>query len=274
MSETWDYLAQVTIGQYSPVASLFSRMDVRIRMLIILFLIISLLAARWPISLCLSLIFVLLLIMLAKMPIRYALRGLIPPLPFILILALLQIIFNNYGDVGLLIYKTGWITISLADIWSAVALVLRFCALVLLFGLASFSLSTTELIKGLGALMRPLEWLHLPVRDFILIIQVTLRFIPLLALSAERIAKAQAARGADWGGKKGGLIARARRVLPILVPLFVQALHKAETMALAMDSRGYRSTAKIPKLPYKKAQPGEVLAVVISIGAVIIAFIF
>jgi energy-coupling factor transport system permease protein len=245
----------VTIGQYSPVASLFSRMDVRIRMLIILFLIISLLAARWPISLCLSLIFVLLLIMLAKMPIRYALRGLIPPLPFILILALLQIIFNNYGDVGLLIYKTGWITISLADIWSAVALVLRFCALVLLFGLASFSLSTTELIKGLGALMRPLEWLHLPVRDFILIIQVTLRFIPLLALSAERIAK-------------------ARRVLPILVPLFVQALHKAETMALAMDSRGYRSTAKIPKLPYKKAQPGEVLAVVISIGAVIIAFIF
>ena len=110
-------------------------------------------------------------------------------------------------------------------------------ALVLLFGLASFCLSTPDLIKGLGSLMRPLEWLHLPVRDFILILQVTLRFIPLLALTAERIAKAQASRGADWGGKRGGLVARVRRVVPILVPLFVNALRKAEIMAARAAQR-------------------------------------
>ncbi len=274
MSETWDYLSKVTIGQYSPINSAFHRLDVRVRMLMIFFLLVGLLAARLPIGLLAPMFIILILIFAVRMPFRYALRGLIPPLPFILILAVLQIFFNNYGDTGTVIYHASWITFTLMDIWAGLALVIRFCALVLLIGLASFCLSTTELIKGLGALMRPLEWLRLPVRDFILVIQVTLRFIPLLALTAERIAKAQASRGADWGGKKGGLLARVRRVVPILVPLFVQALHKAEIMALAMDSRGYRTTAKIPKLPYKKIQPGEILAVGVSVGTMVIGLLY
>jgi len=274
MNETWDYLSQVTIGQYSPIDSAFHRLDVRVRMLTIFFLLVGLLAARLPIGLLVPLLIILILIFAACMPFRYALRGLIPPLPFILILAGLQILFNNYGDTGTVYFRATWFTFSLVDIWAGLALVVRFCALVLLLGVASFCLSTTDLVKGLGALMRPLECLHLPVRDFILIIQVTLRFIPLLALTAERIAKAQASRGADWGGKKGGLIARGRRVAPILVPLFVQALRKAEIMALAMDSRGYRSTAKIPGLPYKKIQPGEILAIGVSVGAMVIGLLY
>ena len=274
MSETWDYLSKVTIGQYSPIDSAFRRLDVRARILTIFFLLVGLLAARQPLGLFIPLFIILTLLFTARMPFRYALRGLIPPLPFIVILAVLQILFNNYGDAGMVLYKVSWFTFSLTDVWAGLALVIRFCALVLLFGLASFCLSTPDLIKGLGSLMRPLEWLHLPVRDFILILQVTLRFIPLLALTAERIAKAQASRGADWGGKRGGLVARVRRVVPILVPLFVNALRKAEIMALAMDARGYRSTAKIQKLPYKKIQPGEVLAVGVSLGAMVIGMLF
>ena len=72
--------------------------------------------------------------------------------------------------------------------------------------------------------------------------QVTLRFIPFMALAAERIVKAQASRGVDWSAKGGNLIKRARRILPLLVPLFVSSLGKAERMALAMDARGYGST--------------------------------
>ncbi len=39
-----------------------------------------------------------------------------------------------------------------------------------------------------------------------MVMQITLRFVPLLAQTAERIAKAQASRGAEWGGKTRGLI--------------------------------------------------------------------
>lgn len=69
--------------------------------------------------------------------------------------------------------------------------------------------------------------------------QVTLRFLPLLALEAERIAKAQASRGAEWGTGKTGILRRVRQALPLLVPLFLNSLQRAEALALAMEARGY-----------------------------------
>jgi len=210
----------------------------------------------------------------ARMRIKDALRELLPALPFILILALLQIFFNNYKDTWQILYRNSWLTLSLSDLWAGLALALRFFALGLLLELAAFSMTMNELIKGLGALLRPLERIRFPVRDLILIVQVTLRFIPLLALTAERIAKAQAARGADWGSRKGGLWARAKRVIPILIPLFIQSLHKAEMMALAMDARGYRSSARIPVYAGKKIQPGDVLAVGVSLALMVLSFFF
>lgn len=66
-----------------------------------------------------------------------------------------------------------------------------------------------------------------------------LRYFPLLAQVAERIAKAQAARGADWRPAGGNFIQRARQMAPVIVPLFVSSLRRAENMALAMDARGY-----------------------------------
>ena len=72
-----------------------------------------------------------------------------------------------------------------------------------------------------------------------MVLQITLRFVPLLAQTAERIAKAQASRGAEWGGKTKGLINRIRQILPLIIPLFVISLRRSESLALAMDARAY-----------------------------------
>ncbi len=77
-----------------------------------------------------------------------------------------------------------------------------------------------------------------------MVLQVTIRFIPFLAMAAERIAKAQASRGAEWGGRKGNIIQRVRQVVPLIVPLFLTSLRRAEIMALAMDARAYGSTSQ------------------------------
>jgi energy-coupling factor transport system permease protein len=77
-----------------------------------------------------------------------------------------------------------------------------------------------------------------------MVMQVTIRFIPFLAQSAERIAKAQASRGAEWGTGKGGLLARTRQLIPLVLPLFLTSLRRAETMALAMDARGYDTVSR------------------------------
>ena len=48
---------------------------------------------------------------------------------------------------------------------------------------------------------------------------------------------AQKARGADF--ETGGLLKRARAMVPLLVPLFVSAFRRADELAVAMECRCY-----------------------------------
>ena len=54
---------------------------------------------------------------------------------------------------------------------------------------------------------------------------IALRFIPTLIEEADKIMKAQMARGADF--ESGNLIQRAKAMVPLLVPLFVSAFRRA-----------------------------------------------
>ena len=54
-----------------------------------------------------------------------------------------------------------------------------------------------------------------------MMMSITLRFIPTLMEETEKIMNAQKARGANF--TEGGLIKRAKALIPILIPLFVSA---------------------------------------------------
>ena len=66
---------------------------------------------------------------------------------------------------------------------------------------------------------------------------IALRFIPTLIEETDKIMSAQKARGADL--ESGGLMQRAKALVPILIPLFVSAFRRAEELALAMECRCY-----------------------------------
>ena len=85
------------------------------------------------------------------------------------------------------------------------------------------------------------------------------------AQAAERIAKAQASRGADWGSHTGGLFQRVRQVLPLIVPLFLTSLRRAENLALAMEARGYGSQNRRTSMFVMKLQASDVFALVVSV---------
>ena len=54
----------------------------------------------------------------------------------------------------------------------------------------------------------------------------------------EKIMKAQMARGADF--ETGNALQRAKSLIPLLVPLFVNAFRRADELAMAMEARCYR----------------------------------
>jgi energy-coupling factor transport system permease protein len=111
--------------------------------------------------------------------------------------------------------------------------------LVAFLTVSSVTLSTLEIIHGLELLLKPLKLLGLQIGSAIMAVQITLMFIPFLAINAEKIAKAQASRGAEWGNRKGNLFKRIRQIFPLLIPLFINSLKQAETLADAMLARGF-----------------------------------
>ena len=71
---------------------------------------------------------------------------------------------------------------------------------------------------------------------------LTLSFIPSIIEETDRIIRAQKARGADF--ETGGLIKRAKAFVPILIPLIISSIRRAEELAFAMNSRCYEGSKK------------------------------
>lgn len=237
----FEFLRNLPVGQYLPIESAVARLDPRARIAGITAIFLGITFSMGLPGLLIGCFSVVAGLVVARIPLRYALRTLSTPLPFILILVMLQIIWNGGDDRSATFFSFSGFSLTLGDIQLGMILFLRFFGLILCLGLLSFTTSTQQLTQGLYGLLRPLKWINLQVDDFVMMVQITFRFLPLLAQSAERIAKAQASRGAEWGKGERNLLAMVRRIIPVLIPLFVTSLHRANQMALAMDSRGYGS---------------------------------
>ena len=69
------------------------------------------------------------------------------------------------------------------------------------------------------------------------------------------------------------MIQRGRQVVPLLVPLFIASLRRAENMALAMDARGYGSLPTRTSIVTLKYGGWDGLALGVSV-LILIAAIF
>jgi energy-coupling factor transport system permease protein len=235
----FDFMRNLPFGQYLSLDSPLERIDCRARIISFIMILAALTLTRDLSGLIFGLAVIMISLLALRFPLRFALRGLLSPLPFLVILAILQIFFNPRPDQGVHLFQIGANVIATSDLMAGLMLLLRFFALILGLTIASQSLSTSEITHGMESLLSPLKWVRFPIHDLVVIIQVSLRFIPLLAQVAERIAKAQASRGAAWQKGSGGLISRVKLIIPLILPLFLTSLRRAENMALAMDARGY-----------------------------------
>jgi energy-coupling factor transport system permease protein len=237
----FEFLRNITIGQFLPIDSWLHRRDPRARIVAFSAIILGVTLSGHLSGLFIGLCALVVGLALGKIPIRYISRGILPFLPLLILIAILQILFNPYVDTQPAWISIGSWALSPVDFDAAGLLLVRFAALVIAISLGSFCLSTLDLTQGLDALLSPLSRLRIPSQDIVLMVQITLRFLPILAQSAERIAKAQASRGATWGSNKGSILNRAKQIYPLLLPLFLTSLRRAENLALAMDARGYSS---------------------------------
>ena len=118
--------------------------------------------------------------------------------------------------------------------------------------LLTYTTSPISLTDGIESLFAPLKKINVPVHAFAMMMSIALRFIPILVEETEKIMNAQKSRGADFSS--GGLIKRAKALIPILIPLLASAFNRADELATAMECRCYRgdkNRTKLVKLEFK-----------------------
>ncbi len=242
MSE-FDLLRHIAIGQYLPRESVLHRLDPRVKLASVLLLLLAMMFRSNPLSMLLGFSIVLLLLRLAQIPLAHSLRGLRPLLPFFVVVLLIQLLFYPHRQAiaagSLALVEWGPVAISGAGIVALIGILLQMATIVLLLTLLTAIEDTTGMVHGVQGLLQPLQRLGLPAHEISLVLVIALRFVPLLGRELERLMKAQASRGADFGRGRGGVVQRVRRLFPLFIPLFIAALRRAEELAVAMEARGY-----------------------------------
>ena len=228
-------LNDITLGQYYPAKSILHRCDPRIKLILTFVYLIVIFLIKSYAGFAILLAFTVLAVIVSDVPVRYVLKGL-KPVVFIVVLTLIVNIFFTNG--GTTVLKLAFIRITDQGIDNALRLAIKLILLIVSASLLTLTTTPILLTDGLEKLMSPLKKIGFPAHEIAMMMTIALRFIPTLLEEMDKIIKAQSSRGADFNS--GGLLARAKSYVPVLVPLFVSAFRRADELATAMEARCYR----------------------------------
>ena len=224
----------LTLGQYFPGDSFIHNLDPRTKIICLLAYVGVIFLAANPVGYCILALFVGILILLARIPIRVVLKS-VKPLWFILFFT---IIIHIFATPGLVIFEIGPLVATAEGLIRGFFMALRLCLLIIVASLLIFTTSPIALTDAMERLLSPLRKIGVPAHELAMMMTIALRFIPTILEETDRIVKAQIVRGADFS--TGNYFKRAKNMIPLLVPLFISAFRRADDLALAMEARCYR----------------------------------
>ena len=227
-------IRDITLGQYFPGESVIHRLDPRVKIIATLLFIVELFIVDNFIGFAVAAVYLGAIIAVSKVPLSFIVRGLKP----IIVILLFTFALNIFMVDGQIIWQWKFLHITVEGVRLAVFMAIRI--ILLLIGSSMLTLCTRplSLTDGIERLLSPFKKIGLPAHEIAMMMTIALRFIPTLLEETDKIMKAQQARGADF--ESGGLIQKAKALIPILVPLFVSAFRIAMDLAMAMESRCYR----------------------------------
>ena len=153
-------------------------------------------------------------------------------------IVLFTVILNLILTPGEVLFRIWIINITKEGIKLSAFMSVRIILLVIGTSLLTLTTSPIVLTDALEYVMKPFEKIKFPAHSVAMMMTIALRFIPTILDEMDKITKAQTARGADF--ETGSIISRAKSLIPLLVPLFVNALKRADELAVAMEARCYR----------------------------------
>lgn len=223
-----------------PVDSFVHRLDPRTKFILLMILMIMVFFISKPLPFLLMGCFIVLTITLSNIPVGSVLRGVIPFFWLFLFAAIAHLFFTPGRSIPP--FPIGFLNVTEEGLINGVLISSRILYIIILSSLLTLTTTPIELTTALKKVLSPLKAVKVPVDDFAMMMMLTIRFVPILLLESQRIINAQKSRGIDF--ETGGVFSRARKLVPILIPLFHLSFKRADELAVAMVCRGYATGAE------------------------------
>lgn len=226
---------KLILGRYIPGNSIIHKLDPRSKLLAMIIYIVIIFWANNLITNLIMLTFTLIIVFLSKIKLSFFLNGLKPMIGIILFTTLFQMFFNHTGHI---VFQFWLLKITDIGMSQALLIFMRFVLIIFFSTLLTLTTTPLSLSDAVESLLQPLAIFKVPSHEIGLMLSLSLRFVPTLMDDTTRIMNAQRARGVDFG--EGNLVQKVKSIIPILIPLFASSFKRADSLAIAMEARGYK----------------------------------
>ncbi len=208
-------LRNLILGQYVYKKSLIHKLDPRTKILVMVFISISLFLIKSYYNFIFATIFVIVVALISQIKLKNIFKNLRPFLFFFIFILLMYALFSKNE-----------LTKGIITIW-------RFVLLIIIASMLTFSTTISDLVLAFEKLLIPLKIIKIKARDIAIMISITLRFIPLFFLESIKIRDAKLSRLAN--------LKKLKHIKLIILPLLERLFKRASNLSDAMESKCYRN---------------------------------
>ncbi|MGB9769857.1 MULTISPECIES: energy-coupling factor transporter transmembrane component T family protein [Caldisericum] len=260
-------MAKFYFGQFQYTQTFFHKLNPTLKIVLIFYLVILLFFLKTIEAYFFFLVFGVFLIILSKLSFKSVVSSFKP----IIFLLLFTLFFQLFFTPGTIVLDLKVLKITKEGLSLSIYIAIRLIILTILTFLLTSTTTTTDLALGFRNVILPFKIFKFPVEELSLMISISLQFVPILFEEADRIMKAQMARGADF--ESGNLFVRARSFLPVILPLILNAFNRADQLAMAMESRGFILGMKRTSYRVSKFGKNEALAIIFVLIFTLVLFV-
>ena len=250
------------ISKYIPLDTVIHNLDPRTKLFFVIVYLVDIFIAHSIAEFSLLFLIFITVAYLSKTSFNMLLSSVKSIIVLIVFTSLVHIFFNKSGSVVL---DLSFMKIYSGALLGILLITVRFILVVMVMLVFMATTSPSQITHAIEKSLGFLKVIGVPISTFALVLSISLRFIPTIIEETNRIINAQVSRGSDFN--EGSLMQKVKKFIPILIPLFIATLKRADELATAMEVRGYSTTikrSKYKKLKYDKFDYLSYLLIIVT----------
>ena len=230
----------ITVGSYLPHDSLMHKMDPKLKFLLVITLMISSSILQTDYLLLFIGFFSVILGKLGRIPLILLIKSLRPFLFLFLFTFFFHLFFTPGQTISLFF---GAIDLTYEGFQQGVIINLRLIILIWLSSIATFTTSPQKLVNTLECFLRPLKVLNFPVKNFSMMILISIKFIPIIFQEINKINfsfQNKNSKNMRWN-----LHSIFNEIVSKISPILINSFRRADELANEIDSFGFEVIDKL-----------------------------